>query len=399
MNRFAACTGIAMSGMILTGLKGQPMMQENAPPTTEHVGSMADESGDTGVTRRVFGKVDGKKANLYTLRNANGMTVGITDYGATVTSVVVPDRSGKPVDVALGFDSVEEYVEKSPYFGCMAGRVGNRIENGKFQIDGTEYTLATNNGPNHLHGGEKGFDKHLWDVQAKQSAEALYLVFTRTSPDGEEGYPGTLDAIVTYRLGHDNTLGVNVKATTDQPTPCNIVHHSYWNLGGHDSGTVLQEVLEIDAQRYTPTDSTFIPKGELALVEGTPLDFRAPKTIGQDIDQLPATGEDPGGYDMNFVVDGVPHRMRRVSRSTNPETGIVMTISADQPGVQFYTGNWLDGIEGKDGAKYDQNGGYCLETQLFPDSINHQGEAGWPDAVLLPGDTYSHSMVHAFTVQ
>jgi aldose 1-epimerase len=200
-------------------------------------------------------------------------------------------------------------------------------------------------------------------------------------------------------LGNDNTLAIDVKATADQATPCNIVHHSYWNLGGHDSGSSLQEILEVDAQRYTPTDSTLIPTGELQSVEGTPFDFRTPKAIGRDIGELPPMGDSPGGYDMNFVVDGVPDRMRRVTRSTNADTGIVMTISADQPGVQFYTGNWLDGIEGKDGAKYDQNGGYCLETQFFPDSVNHQGEAGWPDAVLRPGETYSHSMVHAFTVQ
>lgn len=399
MTRFGHLIALTAVALIFGGFKGHHVMQENAPSTTEHVARMVGGEVAPQVTRLAWGEVEGEPVHLYTLRNTNGMMASIADYGATVTSVVVPDRDGNPVDVALGFDTLEEYVAKSPYFGCMAGRVGNRIAGGLFEIDGTSYSIATNNGPNHLHGGVKGFDKHVWDVVAKQDADATYLEFTRRSNDGEEGYPGTLDATVTYRLGNDNTLGIEVEATTDAPTPCNIVHHSYWNLGGHRSGTVLGESLELDAGRYTPTDATFIPTGELASVEGTPFNFRAPKLIGLDIEALPPGEEDPGGYDINFVVDGIPGKMRRVARARNQDTGIIMTIHADQPGVQFYTGNWLDDLAGKGGAVYPKFGGYCLETQLFPDSINHQGDPGWPEAILRPGAMYTHNMVHAFSVE
>ncbi len=351
---------------------------------------------------RTGGSIDGRPVNLFTLRNANGMEVEVMDHGATVTRVIVPDRDGNPVDVVLGFDTAEEYPEKSQYFGCTVGRVGNRIAGGRFELDGKAYALAANNGPNHLHGGEVGFDKRRWDADPIMTAKGPGVRFTLTSADGEEGYPGRVEAETIYVLTDRNELEVEMSATTDAPTPVNIVHHTYWNLGGHDSGTILDEVLRIRADRYTPVDGTFIPTGDLAPVAGTAVDFRTAKRIGRDIDAYPGDqaegGEDPGGYDHNFCLDGEAGTMREVVRLSDPRTGIVMTITTDQPGIQFYTGNFLNGMTGKGGAVYEKFGGLCLETQAYPDSINHAGEPGWPDVVLRPGDTYRHRMVHRFGI-
>jgi aldose 1-epimerase len=332
-----------------------------------------------------------------TLKNLRGMEVEIIELGATVTRVVVPDRNGRPTDVVLGFDTVEEYPEKSQYFGCTVGRVGNRIAGGSFLIDGVEHQLATNNGENHLHGGIRGFDRCLWSADPLMTANGPGVRLTLRSPDGDEGYPGELDAQVIYVLTESNELVVEMTATTDAPTPVNIVHHTYWNLGGHDSGSILDETLEIAADRYTPIDGGFIPTGELAPVEGTPLDFRVAKPIGSDIGAFPGNDEDPGGFDHNFCLNGEWGIMREAVRLSNPDTGIVMVIETDQPGLQFYTGNFLNGMSGKSGARYEKFGGVCLETQAYPDSINHQGEDGWPDVVLRPGGAYGHRMIHRFT--
>lgn len=332
-----------------------------------------------------------------TLRNLNGMEVELMELGATVTRVLVPDRDGNPTDVVLGFDTVEEYPEKSQYFGCTVGRVGNRIAYGIFSLDGQVHELATNNGENHLHGGDRGFDKCLWSSDPVMTARGPGVRFVLHSPDGDEGYPGAVDAEVTYILTESNELVVEMGAVTDAPTPVNIVHHTYWNLGGHDSGSILDETLEIDADRYTPIDAGFIPTGELALVDGTALDFREPKPIGRDIGAFPENGEDPGGFDHNLCLNGEAGSMREVVRLSNPDTGIVMVIETDQPGLQFYTGNFLDGMSGKGGATYEKFGGLCLETQAYPDSINHLGEDGWPDVVLRPGEVYRHRMIHRFS--
>ena len=334
---------------------------------------------------------------MITLRNLNGMEVELMELGATVTKVVVPDRNGDPTDVVLGFDTVEEYPEKSQYFGCTVGRVGNRIAYGIFTLDGKAYELATNNGENHLHGGDRGFDKCRWSSDPVMTSDGPGVRFTLRSPDGDEGYPGSLDAEVTYVLTESNELVVEMGAVTDAATPVNLVHHTYWNLGGHDSGSILDETLTIAADRYTPIDAGFIPTGELAPVEGTALDFRAPKTIGRDIGAFPENGEDPGGFDHNFCLEGEAGTMREVVRLSDPDTGIVMTIETDQPGLQFYTGNFLNGMTGKGGAVYDKFGGLCLETQTYPDSINRMGEDGWPDVVLRPGEVYRHRMIHRFT--
>jgi len=346
-----------------------------------------------------WGVVDGDTVRRYTLRNEQGMEVDLSDYGAMVTSVRVPDRNGRNVDVVLGFDTAEEYPEKSHYFGCSVGRVGNRIAGGTFELDGETYELARNNAPNHLHGGDRGFDKHVWDATEIFTTKGPGIRFTRTSPDGEEGYPGTLAAEVVYLLTEKNELIVEMTATADAATPCNLVHHTYWNLGGHDSGNILDHLLVVGARRYTPVDETMIPTGELAAVEGTALDFRVAKPIGRDIGAFPATDDGPGGFDHNFCLDGDPGEFRDVVMLGDPGTGITMTIASDQPGLQFYTGNFLDGMVGKSGAIYERNDGVCLETQAWPDAINHQGEPEWPDVVLQPDGTYRHIMVHRFTTR
>jgi aldose 1-epimerase len=353
--------------------------------------------GTMSIEARPFGYVDDTELTLYTLQNENGVSMTVTDYGATIVSFTVPTAAG-PRDIVLGLDSIEDYQDRSQYFGCMAGRVGNRIAKGRFELDGKEYRLATNNGPNHLHGGEKGFDKVVWEVlNAGLTKGGVGIVMRYVSRDGEEGYPGTLTSIVEYELTNDDVLVVDVTATTDAATPVNIVHHTYWNLAGHDSGTILEHDLQLDASRYTPVDDTFIPLGHLESVGGTPLDFRVSKPISRDIGQLPPEGEDPGGYDHNFVLDGEEGSFRRAARLSSPASGVTMELWTDQPGIQFYTGNWLGDLAGKDGASYPKHGGLCLETQVFPDAINRRGAIGWPDPVLREGQAYQHRMEHRFT--
>ncbi len=345
-----------------------------------------------GIEQREFGKVDGKTAHLFTLTNANGMVAKITDYGTILTELWVPDKDGGRTDVVLGFDTLDAYVKGHPYFGAVAGRCANRIAKGKFTLDGKTYQLATNNDANHLHGGEKGFDKYVWDAEPKMTADGPSLVLTRTSPDGEEGYPGTLQATCTYTLTNANALKVEFSATTDKPTIVNLAHHSYWNLGGAAAGDILGHTLELNADRYTPVDATLIPDGTTPPVEGTCFDFRKPKPIGRDIAK---TGGDPSGYDHNFVLNGKPGDLRLAARLRDPKSGRQMEIHTTEPGVQFYSGNFLDGtITGKGGVVYKKHWGLCLETQHFPDSIN---KPEWPPVVLKPGETYQHVMIHKFT--
>ncbi|MCL4209473.1 MAG: galactose mutarotase [Phycisphaerales bacterium] len=351
------------------------------------------------IERADFGVADGQPVSLYTLTNRHGLVARITNYGAIVTELHVPDRNGRLDDVVLGFDTLAEYVDHNPYFGCMAGRCANRIANGRFTLDGVTHQLNTNNGPHHLHGGVKGFDKVVWDATPRTTAEGPSLRLTYLSPDGEEHYPGNLLVTVTYTLTHDNALRVETTATTDAPTIVNIVHHSYWNLAGHNSGTILAHQMQLPASSYTPADATLIPTGVIAPVTGTPFDFTMPKAMGEDIGQLPASGDDPGGYDLNYVVDGDPGAMRLAAIVHEPGSGRVMTIHADQPGIQFYTGNFLSDVPGKDGAIYPRHGGFCLETQKFPDSINKEGRPGWPSVILRPGQTYRHVMEHRFSTR
>jgi len=345
------------------------------------------------VTSKPFGEIDGKSVELYTLSNESGAKVSITNYGGTVTSIVVPDKDGEMGDVVLGFDSVAEYVEKSPYFGCITGRYANRIANGKFTLDGKDYSVATNNDPNHLHGGLKGFDKKIWKARIGNMGDSPSLVLTYTSPDGEEGYPGTLNNSVTYTWTQDNALRIRYKSTTDKPTILNLTNHSYFNLAGEGSKTNLQHRVKINAEHYNPIDETSIPTG-IAPVEGTPFDFRKPTQIGKRINEENEQLKNGKGYDHNFVLkktdDG---KLMTAAVVTEPTSGRILTVKTTEPGIQFYTGNFLDDLKGKGGKNYAHRSAFCLESQTFPDSPNQKE---FPSPVLRPGETYSQVTVYHF---
>ena len=342
-----------------------------------------------------WGTVDGQQVYLFTLKNKNGIVAKITNYGALLTELHLPDRDGKLADIVLGFDNLQDYLGGHPYFGATVGRVANRIAKGKFRLDGKEYTLATNNAPNHLHGGEKGFDKQVWSVK---SANHHRLEMTYTSADGEEGYPGQLVTTVVYSLADDDTLRIDMSASAQAPTIVNIVNHSYWNLAGHDSGNILDHQLQLNAQSYTPVDQTFIPTGTIDPVKNTPFDFTQSKKIGQDIQQLPGNGkDDPGGYDINFVLAGKLGEMKLAAKVKDTGSGRVMEVHTTDPGVQFYTGNFLDGsTKGKNGATYQKHAAFCLETQKYPDSINKEGKEGWHSVILRPSGNYVHTDLYKF---
>ena len=344
-----------------------------------------------------WGVVDDQVVSLYILKNKNGVTAKITNYGALLTTLYLPDRDGKLSDVVLGFDNLQGYLDGHPYFGCTVGRVANRIANGKFTLDGQEYALVTNNAPNHLHGGDQGFDKKVWTVVAADS-QLIKMVYT--SPDGEEGYPGQLTVTVVYSLSDDNALQIEMSATTDSTTVVNLVNHSYWNLAGHDSGDILSHELMLNALAYTPVDSTFIPTGTIDSVRETPFDFTKTKSIGSDIGKLTGDGQDdPGGYDINFVLDGKLGEMKLAARVKDPKSGRVMEIHTTDPGVQFYTGNFLDGtVKGKAESIYQKHAAFCLETQKYPDSINQEGTEGWHSIILHLGETYNHVDLYKFFV-
>jgi aldose 1-epimerase len=342
------------------------------------------------VQKAAFGTLpDGTAVELYTLTNANGLVAKVTNYGTIITEVHVPDRGGKLGDVVLGFDNLAQYLKGHPCFGCTVGRVANRIAKGRFTLDGKTYTLAVNNGPNHLHGGLKGFDKKLWKAETQPGAS---VKFTYTSVDGEEGYPGTLAATVTMTLTDANELRLDYRATTDRATPVNLTNHSYFNLAGH--GTVLQHELMIAADTYTPSDSTLIPTGEIKPVKSTPMDFTKPRAIGLRFSELHAK---PLGYDHNFVLNGGGKSLALAARVYEPETGRVMELLTTEPGVQLYTGNFLNGsLTGKGGVVYQQHTGFCLETQHFPDSVN---QPKFPSIILRPDQVYRQTTVHKFSAR
>jgi aldose 1-epimerase len=344
------------------------------------------------ITKTSFGKADGKNVELYTLTNGNDVVAKVATYGATLVGLEAPDRDGKLADVVLGFDDLDGYLAGTQYFGSTVGRVANRIRNGAFELDGRRFAVATNNGAHHLHGGIKGWDKVVWTAEAMDTADGPAVRLTYVSRDGEEGYAGTVAATCLYTLTWQNELRVAMRATTDAVTLVAMAHHSYWNLGGHDAGPITDHELTLFAQAYTPGDP-LVPTGEVAEVSGTPFDFTTPKPIGQD---LAAAGGEPVGYDHNFVVDGEPRALRPVARLADPKSGRVLTVEADQPGVQFYSGNYLDGsVRGKGGRLYRRNSGVCLETQAFPNAIN---VPAWRDQVIVrPGTPYQHLMVHRFT--
>ncbi len=339
------------------------------------------------VESRSFGTTkDGVETTLYTLRNHNGLIARVSDFGATLVEMHVPDREGESKTVVLGFKDVAGYEsDANQYFGCTTGRVCNRIALGRFTLDGEEYELATNNDPNHLHGGDRGFGQHVWDAEVLDGASVR---FTRTSPDGEEGYPGNLDVAVTYSLNDRNELVVDYEARTDARTPLNLTNHAYWNLSGAAMGTILDHVLRIEADEYTPCDDTLIPTGEIASVEGTPLDFREATRIGDRIDALTDTAA--AGYDHNYVLRGPAGTMKRAARLHDPRSGRTLSISTTEPGIQLYSGNFLKGDAGLMGA-YEHRGALCLETQHFPDSVNHEN---FPSTILEPGETFRSTTVH-----
>ena len=344
--------------------------------------------------RAPFGKMpDGQAVEVFTLRNANGVELKAIGYGGIITSLKVPDRTGKLDDIVLGFDSLEPYLKDHPFFGAIIGRYGNRIGKGQFTLDGKTYKLATNNGPNHLHGGNKGFDKVLWKVEP---VGANALAFSRVSPDGEEGYPGNLNVRVTYTLTDKNELQVDYLATTDKPTPVNLTQHSYFNLAGQASGEILGHQLMLNADRYTPVDDTLIPTGQLAPVAGTPFDFTKPTAIGARINNDDLQLKNGKGYDHNWVLNRKGAGLQLAARVVEPKTGRTMEISTTEPGIQFYSGNFLDGtLTGKGGAVYKHRTGFCLETQHFPDSPN---QPNFPSTILKPGQEYRSRTVFTFGV-
>jgi aldose 1-epimerase len=315
-------------------------------------------------------------------------------YGAIIVSLKAKDRTGKLDDIVLGYDDLAGYVKQNPYFGCVVGRYGNRIAKGQFAIDGKTYTLAKNNGPNHLHGGVKGFDKVVWKGEPFRKGDAVGVVFTHRSPDGDEGYPGNLDARVTYTLTDKDELRVDYLATSDKPTHVNLTQHTYFNLAGPGTRDVLGHELKIDADRYTPVDSTLIPTGELAPVQGTPFDFRQPHAIGERIGADHEQLRHGRGYDHNYVLNAKGGALTEVIQVTEPTTGRTLRIATTEPGVQFYSGNFLDGtIKGKGGRVYQQRYGFCLETQHFPDSPN---KPSFPSTLLRPGQEYKTTTVFTF---
>lgn len=344
------------------------------------------------VQKQPFGRTtDGHAVDLYTLRSGGGMEVAITNYGGIVTSIKTPDRAGKIADVVLGFDSLDGYLREHPYFGAIVGRYGNRIAKGAFQLNGVAYQLARNNGENALHGGLRGFDKQVWAGQDLPGGVALRYL----SKDGEEGYPGALDATVRYTLSDNNELRIEYEATTDKDTVVNLTNHSYFNLAGQGEGDVLSHRIQIAADRFTPVDAGLIPTGERKPVSGTPFDFREAAQIGariNDADEQLARG---GGYDHNFVLNASGGGLALAARVTEAGSGRVMEVLTDQPGVQFYTGNFLDGtLTGKAGKVYRKRYGLCLETQHFPDSPNHPE---FPSTVLKPGQRYRTTTVYRFS--
>lgn len=351
-----------------------------------------------GVSRSPYGRLpDGRAVELFTLTNAKGLEVRVMTYGAIITVIRTPDRTGQLGDIVLGFDSLAGYLKDSPYFGAVVGRYANRIARGTFLLDGKTYRLATNNGPNALHGGLRGFDKVVWKGEPFQTDSGSVVRLRYVSADGEEGYPGTLTAVVTYTLTSRNELIVDYEATTTKATPVNLTQHTYWNLHGDGSGNILDHVLTLDASAFTPVDTTLIPTGAIDSVAGTPFDFRQPTAIGSRIDAPDEQLRNGRGYDHNMVIDrGAPSGLAHAARVVDPVSGRTLDVSTTEPGVQFYTGNFLDGtLIGKSGRSYGHRAALVLETQHFPDSPNRPN---FPPTILRPGEVFRSKSVFAFGV-
>ena len=362
-----------------------------AKPALETTDSPTSEEPMLTVQNEPFGQTEaGDEVIQYSLRNRSGMKVGLINFGAIITSVEVPDRDGKLANVVLNFPDIAGYQENNPYFGGACGRFANRIAKGKFSLDGTEYSLFLNNGTNTLHGGKVGFMKKVWKAAPFQNDDATGVKFTYTSPDGEEGYPGELKSVITYTLTDANELKIEYVATTDKPTVLNLTNHAYWNLAGAGSGLIVDHELTLSCSQFLPVDETGIPSGELAAVAGTCMDFLKPEKIGTRITE-PVNGA--GGYDHCYVVDGTAGELRPAAKIVEPTSGRVMEISTTEPGIQFYTGNFLEGTPATGNAL--KHGAFCLETQHFPDSPNRPE---FPTTRLNPGETYRHTTVHKFSV-
>ncbi|MBN9660033.1 MAG: galactose mutarotase [Acidobacteria bacterium] len=351
-----------------------------------------EQGGVGAVSTQEFGKTEkGETVNLYTLRNRNGVEIAITNYGARVVTLKTPDAKGRLADIALGFDSLKGYEGPNPYFGAVVGRYGNRIAKGKFTLDGKEYTLAKNNGENSLHGGLVGFDRVMWSGKTEEANGVHKAILSYTSKDGEEGYPGTLTVTVTYTLSDNDDIQIDYHATTDKATVLNVTNHTYFNLAGQGNGDILGQVMQLNADRFTPVDSGLIPTGELKDVTGTPFDFRKPTVIGSRINDKDEQLKLGKGYDHNFVLNRSANGLVMAARAVDPVSGRVLEVWTTEPGVQFYTGNFLDGtVTGKNATNYAQRTGFCLETQHYPDSPNHPD---FPSTVLKPGEEYKSTTV------
>ena len=353
---------------------------------------------DAQVTKKPFGKTAaGEDVDLYTLRNTRGAEATITNYGAIVVSLKVPDRNGKFDDVVLGFSDFNGYLKNDPYFGAIVGRYGNRIAKGRFTLNGVEYKLAVNNGENHLHGGIKGFDKVVWTGRDMKSKAGPAVVLTYLSKDGEEGYPGNLNVRVVYTLTNNDELKIDYSATTDKDTVTNITHHSYFNLAGEGNGDILNHLVTINASRFVPTDAGSIPTGELKRVAGTPFDFLKATAIGARIDQDDEQLKFGRGYDHTWVINGRPGTMRLAATAYEATSGRVMQVWTTEPGMQFYTGNFLDGtLTGKSGKIYPRRSGFCFETQHYPDSPN---QPSFPTTTLRKGAVYKSTTIYRFSAR
>lgn len=387
---------LAAATLLLT-LTACSKMPADKSPAADSPSADAGTAQQSGVETKPFGKLpSGQEVTAYTLKNANGIELTAITHGGIITSLKTPDKTGAFTDIVLGYDNVDGYVKATPYFGAIIGRYGNRIANAKFSLDGKTYALAANNGPNALHGGVQGFDKVLWTGKPVAVSGGKAVEFSYTSKDGEEGYPGTLQVTVRYTLTDSNQLQVDYHATTDKATPVNLTQHTYFNLAGDGSGDVLNHEVTLDADRFTPVDSTLIPTGVLQPVAGTPFDFRKPTTIGSRINGADQQLKNAGGYDHNWVLTRTGTGLSHAAHVTEPTSGRTLDVSTTEPGIQFYTGNFLDGtITGKAGHVYKHRTGFCLETQHFPDSPN---QPSFPSTILKPGAEYSSRTVFTFGV-
>ncbi|MBO2009391.1 aldose epimerase family protein [Hymenobacter negativus] len=398
MNSFrrSGLLAVTLPGLLLLAACGSNQSAEQSTTTAPAADSTQTKSA-TMPTSASFGKTpDGTEVQLFTLTNKQGAKAAITNYGGTLVSLMMPDKDGKMGDVVLGFDDVNGYAgpafrKANPYIGALIGRYGNRIKNGKFTIDGKAYQVGVNNGPNSLHGGKVGYDQKIWEAQPGTSADGQSLTLKYLSKDGEEGYPGNLQVTVVYTLTDSNALRIDYTATTDKTTPVNLTNHAYFNLSHGVSKDVLNHEVTLPADRYTVVDATLIPTGELKPVKGTPFDFTTPHAIGERIAQV------PGGYDHNWALNGSGEGQHAAATVYDPASGRTMEVTTDQPGIQFYTGNFLDGsLKGKGGTVYGLHGGFCLETQHFPDSPN---QPKFPSTILKPGETLHSTSVYTFGVR